>query len=430
MNVQEAINKLNNLVKTHTGKELESLDKAIIQEVLNDKPYDKMNISGYSLEYIKKNAAPNLFHRLTKILNQPVSKKTLKLVVEELFTAPNPNIHYAESHTESIWNIEPDITSFYGREQEIKDLQKLLIQTQCKLLSITGYSGIGKTSLLSVLLEAIKDKFNYVKAINLQNAPSLNHILEEILKGFPSDDQNLLTVEDKISKLLKLLQQHRILLAFDQLEEIIAPGLAGKLKPGHEDYGKLFKQIAEQKHQSCLILTSFESLPNFNLMLSNNPKKIYEYQLKGLDIESAKQLLQDCQIDINQNSIKDLIGKYKGHPIILKMAAFAIQEFHGGKINEFLQGTLFLPGDYIDGFLDKQFSYLSKNDINIIKYIASIAPISMEQLFREFSNSISQSELRNCMQNLLRKLLIEKDANNHFTISNAIVKKYVIKYLD
>ncbi|HEY9703354.1 MAG TPA: hypothetical protein V6C58_12960, partial [Allocoleopsis sp.] len=258
----------------------------------------------------------------------------------------------------------------------------------------------------------------------------LNNILDEILKGFPSNEQNLLTVEDKTSKLLQLLQQHRLLLVFDQLEEIIATGQAGKFKPGNEDYGKLFKQIAEQKHQSCLILTSFESLPNFNLMLSNNPKKIYEYQLKGLDSESAKQLLQDCQIDINQNSIKDLIGKYKGHPIILKMAAFAIQECHHGNINEFLQGTLFLPGNYIDGFLDKQFSYISNNDKNIIKYIASFAPIAMEQLFSQFSDSISQSDIRNCIQNLLRKLLIEKDANNHFTISNAIVKKYVTKYLD
>ncbi|HEY9703812.1 MAG TPA: hypothetical protein V6C58_15290, partial [Allocoleopsis sp.] len=139
MNVQEAINKLNNEVKTRTGKELTSLDKAIIQEVLNDKPYDKMNISGYSPDYIKKNAAPKLFERLGKILNQTVSKKTLKLVVEKLFAPTNQTFIQTEYEEQSLWNIEPDINSFYGREQEIKELQKLITQEKCKLLAIIGH---------------------------------------------------------------------------------------------------------------------------------------------------------------------------------------------------------------------------------------------------------------------------------------------------
>lgn len=427
MNVQEAIAKLNHLVKRTTGQELESLDKAIIQEILNDKPYDQMNISGYSLEYIKKNAAPSLFQRLTKILNlnQKLSKKTLKLVVEEMLAESSQSFNSSDTEEQSIWNIEPDIMSFYGREKEITELEQLISHDQCKLLAIIGHPGIGKTSLLYNLLNQIKNKFAYVKAINLQNAPLLNNVLDEILQGFSSDEQLLFTGEDKISKMIKLLQKHRFLLVFDQLEEIIT---TGKFKEGYEDYGKFFKQISEQKHQGCLILTSFESLPNFNFMLSSNPQKIYEYQLRGLDLESARKILADCHINGQQNYAQLLIGKYQGHPLILKMAAIAIKECHNGNIDDFLQGTLFIPADYIGGFLDKQFSYLYEWEKNVMRAIASSEPISMTQIFTEFSH-ISQSHLRDSIQKLLHRCLIEKDANNNFTISNAIVKKYVMKYL-
>ena len=62
-----------------------------------------------------------------------------------------------------------------------------------------------------------------------------------------------------------MLKQHRCLLVLDNAESILKLGAhCGLYRPGYEDYGVLLKQVGEQSHQSCLLLTSREKPLEFS----------------------------------------------------------------------------------------------------------------------------------------------------------------------
>ncbi|MBD2126541.1 hypothetical protein NDI39_05215 [Microcoleus sp. ZQ-A2] len=69
-------------------------------------------------------------------------------------------------------------------------------------------------------------------------------------------------------RLLEYLRASRCLLVLDNAESILREGDAcgglrqrtGGYREGYEDYGQLFKTVAETLHKSTLILTSREKL--------------------------------------------------------------------------------------------------------------------------------------------------------------------------
>ena len=56
-------------------------------------------------------------------------------------------------------NLLPDPTSFIGREKESADIQQLLSQPDCRLLTLVGPGGIGKTRLALQASIVLRDKF-------------------------------------------------------------------------------------------------------------------------------------------------------------------------------------------------------------------------------------------------------------------------------
>src|SRR5438105_14597705 len=56
----------------------------------------------------------------------------------------------------------PRIGSFYGRAPELAQLQTWIVQEHCRLITILGIGGVGKTLLASVLKELVKGEFDFV----------------------------------------------------------------------------------------------------------------------------------------------------------------------------------------------------------------------------------------------------------------------------
>ena len=132
---------------------------------------------------------------------------------------------------------------------------------------------------------------------------------------------------------------------------------------------------------------------------------------------------------ISGSGIEQLIRQYDGHPLALKMACEMIQDFHSGKISEFLNGTVFM-GDVMYKILDKQWYYLSDTEKNVIKYLANAAePKLMSQFFQQFPY-ISQAECKEAIYKLLQRLIITKEdrpeAQALFFL-NPLIKKYTKK---
>lgn len=99
------------------------------------------------------------------------------------------------------------------------------------------------------------------------------------------------------------LRSSRCLLLLDNCESILRSGeRAGRYCPGYEGYGELLRRIADERHQSCLILTSREK-PVGLTAKKGKTLPVRSLQLTGLAPSEALKILKDKGIVDSENDI-------------------------------------------------------------------------------------------------------------------------------
>ncbi|MFM6755994.1 MAG: NB-ARC domain-containing protein [Dolichospermum sp.] len=412
---------------------LDSCEEAILKYSLAGISYSKMSddIPNYELSTIANIKAPKLFKRLRQVTETDINKKNCKLVLTQLLQQnyqdvfidknnyffpqiqrPHINLHEA-----------PDFSDFYGRSQELNDLQRLIVTENCRVVGVLGMSKIGKTALVRELVENIYRHFDYVFWKSLEYSPELEEILTEIELYFSYNNSET-KINNRINHLITHLNQHRCLLIFDKWESVIANNEISKPQAeNYVNYEKLLSRIAESKHKSCLIFISIHKPSIMDLLL--NRKNINELSLSGLKNQEAKALLTN--LGLVEPGIEALIKCCQGHPLALNLAAEMIKNIHNGQITKFLEGTIFMH-DAMLGILDKQFSYLLNLERNIIKKLAAEPePKLTHQIFKYFP-SIPQAEIIQAVNKLWQIRLIEKGEMQEyeaFWVLNPLIKKYI-----
>ena len=57
------------------------------------------------------------------------------------------------------WGEALDVSTFYGREDELAQLREWVIRDRCRLITLVGMGGIGKTALSVRLGEQVQNEF-------------------------------------------------------------------------------------------------------------------------------------------------------------------------------------------------------------------------------------------------------------------------------
>ena len=143
---------------------------------------------------------------------------------------------------------------------ELHTLTTWILQQHCRLITLTGISGIGKTALAVQLVQQIKDEFEYAVWYTLDEFPTIDKFQSNLIQLFSqSEKQDSSPTNQKRLPLIKYLQNHRCLIVLDDVHNLFCSGeLAGKYKPDYEEYRTLFKQIEKLSHQSCFLLIGWE----------------------------------------------------------------------------------------------------------------------------------------------------------------------------
>lgn len=441
MSLEEALKMADQIVFEKTGQHLDDLQKAVLQGTIKHKRYWQIAEDFDYSESCIRGVGAELWKILSEELGEDVNKSnfrsamerwqscnvlnfaknvssTLTICEKERHPPDTPNSHQPNQQTShpkqpatphQDLDEMPELGEFYNRTTELETLTNWILQQHCRLIALTGIAGIGKTTLAVKLVHQIKDNFDYVIWRSLETSPTFAEFEADLVQFFSqSRSQNSLENRQKPLPLIKYLQKYRCLVVLDDIHHLFSSGeLAGKYKPGYEEYGCFFKQIEKLSHQSCFLLIGWEQ-PIKLAQVKCKKTSLPILQLTGLDIASVREILKNYDLTEIENWEK-LINLYQGNPSWLKSVATQIQEIEENLIELLPDDTILLPEDLKDT-LQETSDRLSQPEKQTLSLLATKnQPISLAQLLE--TTQTSPSDLLNTLQSLCRRSLIEKQEN-------------------
>jgi WD40 repeat protein/GTPase SAR1 family protein len=342
-------------------------------------------------------------------------------------------------------------SSFWGRNDELVNLEKWITDDKCKVVTVLGMGGIGKSSLVRQLAENIKNRFDCVFWRDLKQGMPVELFLNDCLKfisGQKETDLQTLSEDDRISLLIKYLQKNRCLLILDNAETILDTKKREIVyKDGYETYGRIIKRVGNTDHQSCLVITSREKPFDIEKM-EGKRSPVRSEQLRGLDSDAARNLLGEKNIYGSDEEWSRLFEVYSFHPLTLMVVGGYIEDYLDGNIGRFLEDQPIVPG-HIESILEEQLKRLSDPVKEVMYWLAiERGTISLSQLEKAIMQwlaierekvtvdnlqhdivyPISRQELLETLDSLRRQSLIEK-SNSNFTLQPVIMQYVTEKFI-
>src|SRR6266852_6817208 len=80
------------------------------------------------------------------------------------------------------WGEALAVPTFYGREREVASLTQWVLQERCRVVSVLGLGGIGKSALVVSLMHQLAPHFEVVLWRSLRDAPACDTLLDDCLQ--------------------------------------------------------------------------------------------------------------------------------------------------------------------------------------------------------------------------------------------------------
>src|SRR6266567_2136159 len=317
-----------------------------------------------------------------------------------------------------------DVSHFAGREVEVAELTQWIVQEQCRLVTLLGMGGIGKSMLASYLGSRLAPQFEAVLWRSVRDAPSCEELVADCITFFsetpPAEFPS--SLEQRITQLVARLQASRCLLVLDNLETLLASGdPEGNYLPGYEGYGRLIERLAESVHQSCVLLTSRER-PREIEALEGTRSPVRSLRLLGVDDQTAQELLSDRGLSGTPAAWQRLAASYAGNPLALKIVAQAISDLFDGDLDRFLQeGELIFNG--VRPLLRQQVGRLSPLEHLLLTWLAVLREwMQLDTLAQVLHPRVLRTQALEALEALSRRSLVERGQQASFGLQSVVME--------
>jgi predicted ATPase/DNA-binding CsgD family transcriptional regulator len=214
-------------------------------------------------------------------------------------------------------NLPPQSTAFVGRQSEISDIASRFQDRNCRLLTLVGSGGIGKTRLaIESISYLIGSDFEhgvfYVPLAPLTSAENIVTTIINVL-GIVINEEG--SAKDE---LLKFLSLRNLLLVMDNFEHVL-------------EGADIVADILNNTDRVKILVTSREVL---NLSMEHvwhvrgmrypdneEPEDINQYDALNLFVERAMQVRRDFSLSAEQVSIIQICQRVEGLPLAIELAA-------------------------------------------------------------------------------------------------------------
>ena len=331
------------------------------------------------------------------------------------------------------WGDALAVPAFYGRKWELDLLTEWIVDERCRVVSVIGLGGIGKSALAVHLMHELAERFEAVIWRSLRDRPSWDALLDSLLQvvapqGLSKVDAS---IDHRQSILLEYMRSHRSLLLLDNLESVMEAGeSSGHLLPGYEGFGRFLRLSAETEHQSCVLLTSREK-PIDLMAQEGNKSPVRALRLARLDLDSCELLLRDKDVMGTASERARLIEAYTGNPLALKIVAQTVIELFDGEIAPFLeQGELIYGG--VRELLNAQFVRLSALEQSVLLWLAILRePATLDELETVLVSPVPRGQLLESVDALRRRSLIESgQQRGSFTLQSVVLEYVTMRLIE
>ena len=163
-------------------------------------------------------------------------------------------------------NLPRMVTPIIGRESELASLSQLLYEPRCRLLTLIGPGGIGKTRLAIEVAQGHKDLFpDGIWFVSLATLSSSEYLIPTIADSLNFKCHGLTNPR---GNLLNCLHDKQTLLLMDNAEHLL-------------DIGELFAEILEESPRVKILVTSRERL---------NLRSEWVFDIQGLPVPPGDQV--------------------------------------------------------------------------------------------------------------------------------------------
>lgn len=228
------------------------------------------------------------------------------------------------------------LTPTIGRDEEISKVCQLLEKPDCRLLTITGVGGSGKTSLgIEVgrqLIPKFRNGISWVDANTLQSVDTLAVALAEAL-SYPLQKQS-----DALDQLFHFLKSKEILLIFDGFENRLdgVPLITSILKhaPG-------CKVLVTSRSRLNLKLEHVYPLRGLSFLAASDNETLYDYSAVRLFLDAALRINPDFQpSQVDLHSIVEICRTVDGMPLGILLSAAWVGVYTPSEIAQEVKDSL------------------------------------------------------------------------------------------
>ncbi|MBZ0294671.1 MAG: tetratricopeptide repeat protein [Anaerolineae bacterium] len=206
------------------------------------------------------------------------------------------------------------VVPFFGRETEVADLNRMLEDSTCRLVTLIGPGGMGKTRLaLRVAQQAVEEFADGVQWVDLQPVLNDEHLVQAIADAF-----GLMLAQDPPMQLSSFLKNKNLLLILDNFEYLLdaAPLLTTLL--GRAPGLKILVTSREALNLREEWVHHLEGLP---YPTQTNCDDLEHYPSVQLFTASARRVSPDFALEKEQDAVIQICRHVAGMPLALELAA-------------------------------------------------------------------------------------------------------------
>jgi len=209
-------------------------------------------------------------------------------------------------------------TIFVGRRQEMVQLAGLLENDRCRLLTIGGPGGSGKTRLALEVVSRVKAQFEdgvyFVPLQAINSSANLPYAIADAV-GY-----TLRSAEDPTTQLSHYLNQKKRLIILDNFEPLISSNSL-----------RFVRELIVSAPQLKMLITSREALnlrdewlftlSGMRFPEGSHPLDTEDYDAIQLFVAYAQQTQRDFSVDENLDCISRICRQVEGLPLALELSA-------------------------------------------------------------------------------------------------------------